>query len=49
VASKGIARNIPGGSFRVLAFDIEEDNQIQITGFPATMTTIHKWNRFRFI
>jgi len=40
MASKGIAKNVSQGTYRVLAFDIEEDNQIQKMGLPATMTTI---------
>ena len=40
LASKGITRNIPRGNYRLLSFDIEEDNDIQNTGCPATTATV---------
>ena len=40
LASKGITRNIPCGNYRLLSFDIGEDNDIQNTGWPATTTTV---------
>ena len=40
LVSKGITRNIPRGNYRLLSFDIEEDNRIQNIGCPATTTTV---------
>ena len=40
LVSQGIKRNIPQGTYRILSYDIEEDNQIQRYGLPATVSTL---------
>ena len=39
LVSQGIKRNIPQGIYRILSYDIEEDNHIQYYGLPATKST----------
>ena len=39
LVSQGIKRNIPEGTYRILSYDIEEDNYIQYYGLPATKST----------
>ena len=40
LVSQGIKRNIPQGTYKILSYDIEEDNHIQYHGFPATVSTV---------
>ena len=40
LVSQCIKRNIPHGSYRILSYDIESDNQIQHYGLPATVSTV---------
>ena len=40
LVSQGIKRNIPEGTYRILSYDIEEDNNIQYYGLPATVSTV---------
>ena len=40
LVSQGIKRYIPQGKYRILSYDIEEDNQIQRYGLPATVSTL---------
>ena len=39
LVSQGIKRNIPQGSYRILSYDIEENNYIQYYGLPAIKST----------
>ena len=37
LVSQGIKRSFPQGTYRILSYDIEEDNHIQDYGLPATV------------